>query len=687
MPTIFRSESGRLVCRFNGETIRLEPWGPDALRVRARPGRDVRPAVVEALLLPPPIDATITCSETRARIANGRIAAEVTLVHRYGADVKHELLIRYSRADSGAELLAETRSHFAGPGPRGWRPLASESWRLEAQFKAYDGERLYGLGQPQHGHLDLKGVSTTLMQQNTHVVIPFVLSSRGYGFLWHNPAVGRCEFAKNVTRWTADATSQLDYWIVAGDTPAAIMRRYVDATGHAPAFPEWASGFWQCKLRYRTQDELLGVAREYKRRGLPLSCIVIDFFHWTRQGEWKFDARDWPDPKAMMRELEKLGVKTMISIWPTVSASSEHYKEMRELGYLMRTERGQPVVIPFPDKDPRGVGFFTYYDATLPEARAYHWDIVRRNYLAHGIDNFWLDACEPEMRPAHPDNVRVALGNGAEVLSAYQLLHAQGYRDGLAAAGKTSEAVLLCRSAWIGAQRHGVILWSGDVWSSWSDFRAQIRAGLSAAISGISWWTHDIGGFFDGIGKSPEFRELLVRWFEFGVFSPICRLHGVRIPDALPLPNDGVPTYGSDTFAIFTDTGGANEVWSYGEEIYALLVDLLRLRERIRPYVMREMKEYETKGDPMMRPLFYDFPDDPEAWRVEDCYLFGRELLVSPVTEPGATRWSVYLPGGARWTDAWTGSVHDGGARIEVDAPLGRIPVFQRDAARQPIKA
>ncbi|MBM3596498.1 MAG: family 31 glucosidase, partial [Alphaproteobacteria bacterium] len=458
MNDIFTREGDALLCRFNGETIRIEAWGPHSLRVKARPTREIRAAPVEALLPPPSTSPQIEMRETRARITNGKIAAEIALVHRYGADVKHELLIRYVRADSGAELLAETRSHFAGPGPRGWRPIASESWRLEAQFKAYDGERLYGLGQPQHGYLDLKGISTTLQQQNTHVVVPFVVSNRGYGFLWHNPAIGRCEFAKNVTRWSAEATTQLDYWITAGDTPAEIVRRYTDATGHAPAFPEWASGFWQCKLRYRTQEELLSVAREYKRRGLPLACIVIDFFHWTRQGEWQFDPKEWPDPKAMVRELDALGVKTMVSIWPTVSASSVYYKEMREKGYLLRTERGQPVVIPFPDKDPRGVGFFTYYDATLPESRAYHWEIVKRNYLDNGLDNFWLDACEPEMRPAHPDNVRCSLGNGAEVLSAYPLLHEQGYREGLTAAGRGSEAVLLCRSAWIGSQRHGVIL-------------------------------------------------------------------------------------------------------------------------------------------------------------------------------------------------------------------------------------
>jgi alpha-D-xyloside xylohydrolase len=285
-----------------------------------------------------------------------------------------------------------------------------------------------------------------------------------------------------------------------------------------------------------------------------------------------------------------------------------------------------------------------YYDPTLPEARAFVWDRVKRNYLAHGINNFWLDACEPEMRPAHPENARYHLGSGAAVQNAYPFLHQQGFWEGLTEEGADGDAVLLCRSAWAGSQRFGMILWSGDVWSRWEDYRAQIRAGLNAGMSGIGWWTTDIGGFYDGIGKDPAFRELLVRWFEFGVFSPLCRLHGFRIPDELPLPADGVPTYGLDTQAVFTNTGGANEVWSFGEELYAIFRDLLALRERLRPYVMEQTRRYSETGAPIMRPLFFEFPEDASAAEVEDSYMLGPDLLVAPVQEPGARRRTVYLP-------------------------------------------
>ena len=686
MAKAFTRDGDALLCRFGGETIRVEAWGPDANRVRARPGRQVVEPFVDALLPASEGAPLVLIDENSASLTNGRIRTELTVVDRYGADVRREVVIRHFRADTGAELLAETRSHFAGPKTRSFKGIASASWRLEQQFRAYEGEHLYGLGQPQHGQMDLKGVSTTLLQQNAHAVIPFVLSSRGYGFLWNNPATGRAEFASNITRWTADATGGLDYWIVAGDTPADILRAYAAATGKSPEIPAWALGFWQCKLRYRTQEEVLGVAREYRRRGLPLSCIVIDFFHWTRQGDWKFHPEEWPDPAGLVRELREMGIETMVSVWPTMSASSENYRDMVDAGHLLTTERGVPAVIPFPDKDPFGAGFFTYYDAFNPDARDRHWDIVKKNYVDLGFDNFWLDACEPEMRPAHPENVRTALGNGAEMLCAYPILHEERYRAGLRAEDR--DGVLLCRSAWAGSQRHGVILWSGDVWSDWDWFRAQIPAGLHAGLSGMGWWTTDIGGFYDGHGGSEEFRELLIRWFEFGVFSPICRLHGFRVPEGVPPPEPGAKvTYGQDTFNLFTSSGGPNEVWSFGQEVEEVLTRLLSVREALRPYLERAFAHHAETGDPVMAPLFYHFPDQPALVGEGRAYMLGAALLVAPVLEPGATCLSVALPEGPRWHHVWSGDVFEGGSTAEVACPLGECPVFAREDRLDDIEA
>lgn len=682
-PGPFWAEAGALLVRFGGETIRIEPWGPDALRVRSRPGLAVAAPHVDALLAPAPAEATVVIDGSRASIANGRLRAELHVKERYGADVKREVVIRYLRTDTGEELLAEARPHFAGPRTRSFKALASGSWRLEAHFRAYEGEALWGLGQPQHGAMNLKGASTTLLQQNAHVAIPFVISSRGYGFLWNNPAAGRCDFARNITRWTAEATGGLDYWVVAGDSPREILRAYYQATGPSPDLPGWALGFWQCKLRYRTQEELLAVAREHRRRGLPLSCIVIDFFHWTRQGEWRFHPEEWPDPAALVRDLRAMGIEVMVSVWPTVSASSEHYRRMTDEGLILTTERGVPVVIPFPDKDPFGPGFFTYYDAFSPAARDFHWDLIRRNYVAHGFDHFWLDACEPEMRPNHPENVRTALGNGAEMICAYPLLHEQRYREGLRAEGR--DGVLLCRSAWAGSQRHGVILWSGDVWSDWDWFRAQVPAGLHAGLSGMGWWTSDIGGFYDGHGGDPAFRELLVRWFEFGVFSPICRLHGFRVPEGVPPPGPGEPvSYGQETFRIFTDTGGPNEVWSYGPEVEAVLARLLHLRERLRPYLASAFAHYARTGDPVMAPLFLHFPGDPSLHDEGRAFMLGPDLLVAPVLAPGLAEMEVRLPAGEEWVHAWTGARFAGDHPARVPCPWGEPPVFVRGGRAKP---
>jgi len=685
----FNEERGALVSRFLGEILTIAPWGEDGLRVRACPGTEISETPVSALVNGEDgasgVKPSITVDGQTASITNGRMTAHLKVVTRYGAEIKREVVISYVRSDSGEELLSENRSHFAGPRTRNFRGQLGGSFKLEATFRSYDDEYLHGMGQPQHGKANLKGVSTTLMQQNAHAVIPFVISSRGYGFLWNNPAVGRCEFASNITRWTAEATRCMDYWITAGDSDREILSAYHDVTGHSPVLPQWATGFWQCKLRYRTQDELLSVAREYKRRGLPLSCIVIDFFHWTKQGDWKFDPAEWPDPKGMVKELRSIGVEVMVSIWPTVSVTSENYAEMNERGMLLTTDKGVDAVVGLIDKDPLGPMYLTYYDAFNEEARDFHWATVKRNYIDNDIDHFWIDACEPEMRPANPENVRTALGNGAEVMCAYPMLHEKRFREGLIEEGR--DGVLLCRSAWAGSHAHGVILWSGDIWSNWEWFRAQISAGLHSGMSGLGWWTTDIGGFYDGQGKRPEFRELLVRWFEFGVFSPICRLHGFRIPDGIPLPgpNEDV-TYGEDTVRLFIESGGANEVWSYGEHVEKVLTNLLQVREALRPYLQDCFVEFSRTGMPIMAPVFLHFGDETDSREDASRYMLGPDLLVAPVLEAGIERMQVSLPSGTTWMHVWSGYELEGGQFVEVACPWGECPVFIREEASTTLK-
>jgi alpha-D-xyloside xylohydrolase len=663
----FRQEKNSLIWEQNHEAVRIEPWGSDSLRVRGTVGAAISENLPGGLLDPIPVEAQIEIGEDRAVIRNGLVAAEL----RPGEDLVGggaQAEIRFLKSSTGAELLAEAPSHFPRPYARQFKPVGGDLFRVEVRFRAYDDERFYGLGQHQHGLLDQKGTAIDLIQHNTEVCIPFIFSSRGYGFLWNNPAVGRVELSRHQTRWIAEATQQMDYWITVSHTPAEIMAHYADATGHVPLMPEWAAGFWQCKLRYRTQEELLSVAREYKRRGLPLSGIVIDFFHWTMQGEWQFDPECWPDPAAMVCELEEMGVKLMVSVWPTVNASSSNFDEMQRRGFLLRTERGVPAHMLFTDTGFKGPAYMHNYDPTHPEARKFIWERVREGYYRHGIKVWWLDACEPEIRPRDLENVRFHIGNGLAVANIYPLMHERAFYEGMRAEGE-EEIITLCRSAWAGSQRYGAAVWSGDIKSTFEALQDQVREGLNIGLSGIPWWTTDIGGFLGGDPASPYFRELIVRWFQYGVFCPLFRLHGFRLP-----------TSG-------WHTGGPNEVWSFGDEAYLIIKELLFLRERLRPYIMYQMRLAHEKGIPPIRPLFFDFPEDDGCAAVEDQFMFGPDLLVAPVLYEGGRSREVYLPAGTTWTDAWTDETFDGGQCVTADAPLERIPLYQRGEARLPVCA
>lgn len=661
-----RQHHKTLIWENNREIVHIEPWGRDSLRVRSTINQDIRSDAPGALLEPAATDVRIEIEADRAIIRNGALSAEITAQVDF-VRPNVPATIRFFKTSTGEELLAEAETEFPRPAARQYKFVGGENFHLQVRFQAYKDERIYGLGQHQHGCLNQKGCVIDQMQYNTEVSIPFLLSSRGYGFLWNNPAIGRVELGQHETRWVAEATPQLDYWITTGETPADMLERYVDATGHAPMLPEWAAGFWQCKLRYRTQEELLEIAREYKRRGLPLSIIVSDFFHWSKQGDWQFDPECWPDPAEMVRELDEMGVKLMVSVWPSVSMSSANFQDMQQKGLLLHTERGVPALMAFQEVGIEGPVYIHYYDATHPEARQYIWDKVREGYYRHGIKVWWLDACEPEIIPRDFDNLRYYLGNGQAVANIYPLLHEQAFYEGMRAEGE-EEIISLCRSAWAGSQRYGAAVWSGDIASTFEVLQAQVRAGLNIGLSGIPWWTTDIGGFHGGNITTPYFKELIIRWFQYGVFCPLFRLHGFRVPNK--------DVQGS---------GGPNEVWAFGEEAYTIIKEMLFLRERLRPYLMEQMQVAHDIGTPPMRPLFFDFPDDEACWAVEDQFMLGPDLLVAPVLHKGARSRGVYLPVGAAWSDAWTGETFEGGQQIEADAPLERIPLYLRADKKLPI--
>ncbi|MCG2801386.1 MAG: family 31 glucosidase, partial [Cellulomonas sp.] len=568
-------------------------------------------------------------------------------------DAAGQVLLREAARGGSLDLTA-----------RRLRPLPGADLQLTATFEAVAGEKLYGMGLYQQAVLDLKGCTLELAHRNSQASVPFVLSSAGYGFLWHNPAIGRATFAANRTEWTSESARQLDYWVTAGPNPAAILRSYADATGHVPMMPERGLGFWQCKLRYWNQAQLLEVAREHVRRGLPLDVIVADFFHWPHMGDYRFEEEFWPDPAAMVAELTELGVDLMVSVWPQVALASENHDHLRKNGLLVRAERGVDVQMMFE-------GPSVFLDVTDPRARTWLWETLRRNYADYGVRTFWLDEAEPEYGVYDFDAVRLHAGPGSQVGNIYPQAFSRAVWEGQQGDG-VGDAVNLVRCAWAGSQRYGALVWSGDIASTWPALRAQITAGLHMGVAGIPWFTTDIGGFHASDSTDPAFHELLVRWFQAGAFMPVMRLHGDRLPYEEVTAADGSRRLRS---------GGPNELWSFGDEVYEILARFVRLREALRPYLREVMAQAHTEGQPVMRPLFVEFPDDAACWDAADQWLLGADLLVAPVLEPGARARAVLLPAGARWTCLRTGEVLDGGQVVVRDAPLGTLPVFARDGA------
>ncbi len=677
-----RMEGNRLVLKRGVQTLWLEPWGRNSLRLRMTCDTRMdendwalteKVEECQAQITVEEYDTTDPWYKGEEYAHYHQTGKTYTLTNgKITAKVNHEGWISYYN-QKGELLTAEywrTRdriNRYCVPlrlEARELQPIPGTSdYSLTARFEAFEDERIFGMGQYQQKHLNHKGAVLELAHRNSQASVPFLISSRGYGFLWNNPAIGTAAFATNKTEWYARSTKKLDYFITAGDTPFEIEEQYSAAAGRTPMMPEYGMGYWQCKLRYRNQEELLAVAREHKRRGLPMDAIVVDFFHWTRQGEFKFEPRDWPDPDAMVKELKELGIETVVSVWPTIDERSENYGQMADQGYLVRTDRGRDTMT--------WMGDTVYFDATNPGAQQFVWERCRENYYSKGIRCFWLDEAEPEYNNYEFDNYRYWADPALQCSNIYPVGYAKGFYDGLKAAGE-KEVLSLVRCAWAGSQKYGVLTWSGDVHSSFRSMQEQLQAGLNMCVAGIPWWTSDIGGFLGGNIQEESFQELLVRWFAWGCFCPVFRMHGERSPwyerEEEFINNVRQLTSGQD-----------NEVWSFGEENYQILKKYLFIRERLRPYIRSCMENASRTGAPVMRPLFFDFPKDKTAWETEDCYMFGPDLLVAPVMEAGASERTVYLPEGCGWTDANTRQAYSGGQYVTVPAPIDIIPVFVRE--------
>ena len=654
---IFKRED-RLVFHYDAEEVWIEAWGENALRIRATK-ECTMPEENWALQVPK--KAQVQIDEKQGIIQNGKIKATISKFGKitiYNQDGK-VLIEEYCR---NRKDVMDTKCSAIEVEAREFKAIIGGDYHLTMRLESQDKEeKIYGMGQYQQPYLDLKGLDLELAHRNSQASVPFALSSRGYGILWNNPSIGRVIFGKNIMSYEAYSTKALDYWVVAGDTPAELEEAYANATGKVPMMPEYGLGFWQCKLRYQTQEELLHIAREYKRRNLPIDVIVIDFFHWNKQGDWSFDPMYWPDPEGMIEELKQMNIKLMVSIWPTVDKTCDNYEEMLEKGYLVRTERGFRVGLDFE-------GATVHLDTTNPSARNYLWNTVKKNYYEKGIQVFWLDEAEPEFSVYDFDNYRYYTGSNLQIGNTYPLHYAQAFYEGMEAEGQEN-IVNLLRCAWAGSQKYGALVWSGDIASSFESMRNQLTAGLNMGIAGIPWWTTDIGGFHGGDPNDEAFREVFVRWFQWGAFCPVMRLHGDREPRQPQVGTTGGATCRS---------GADNEVWSYGEQVYEICRKYMDIRENLRDYTRDLMKEAHEKGTPVMRTLFYEFPEDENCWSIEDEYLYGSVYLVAPILHAGEKNRRVYLPAGAEWKDINTKEVYKGGTFIEVAVSLETMPVFEK---------
>lgn len=550
------------------------------------------------------------------------------------------------------------------------------TYQVGASFSTAPDEHYYGMGQNQEslGPLDLRGRTIDCKHwydapAGETVCVPFLVSSRGYGIIWDNPSDTHLSAGiRGRTTLQSEVGERVSFFLIVGDTPDAIYSAYARVTGRTPIPPKAAFGLIQSKARYASQQEVLDVAKTYRAKGDPLDIMVIDWFYWTKMGQLDINPAEFPDPDGMNRQLHDMGLRSIISIWPRFERSGRYFDDLDSKGYLLKDS-------PFDDRDGKTVDGLPFrsdragalIDATNPDARRWYWTHARDNILAHGFDYPWLDETEPDLVP---DGFFYSIGSGDRYHNVFPLLHVEGFAQGMREWRPDKRVLILSRAAYLGSQRTGALFWSSDIDPTWEALQRQIPTGLNMTASGIAYWGNDIAGWQwlpqSGGGTKPplvdpagssvdlgaykDYPELLTRWFEYGTFLPTLRLHGQH-------PH--------------------TEIWAYGKAAEAIMASYDKLRYRLIPYIYSQAKHTYDTGAPFMRPLWMDFPTDPNVADLGTEYMFGPAFLVAPVTEQGQTEKDVYLPAGD-WYNFWTNEKLSGGRWVKVAAPVEQIPLFVR---------
>ncbi len=478
---------------------------------------------------------------------------------------------------------------------------------------------------------------------------------------------------KNQLTWWGEMQDMIDYYFIYGDNMDDVISGYRTLTGKSPIMPKWAMGYWQSREKYNTQDEVLSTLAEFRKRRIPIDNIVIDWQHWEEDawGSHEFDRKRFPDPKGMVDSIHAMNGRVMISVWPKFYVTTEHFKEFDKNGWMYQGAIRDSI------RDWVGPGYLgSFYDAYDPDARKLFWEQMNDHYMPLGFDAWWMDASEPNIRDCTDIEYRkylstpTALGPSAKYFNAYALMNAEAIYNGQRGVEPDKRVFLLTRSGFSGLQRYSTATWSGDIATRWEDMEAQISAGLNFSVSGIPYWTMDIGGFcvedrfvaaqreYNFTGKEnddlKEWRELNTRWYQFGAFTPLFRAHG-----QWPF---------REVFNIAPES----------HQAYKSITAYTKLRYNLMPYIYSLAGMTYFNDYTIMRPMVMDFTDDKATFDIKDQYMFGPALLVAPVYKYGARSRSVYFPEGSRWYDFYSGKMIEGGRDITVDAPYERMPLYVR---------
>jgi alpha-D-xyloside xylohydrolase len=547
-----------------------------------------------------------------------------------------------------------------------------KTFTVAQAFTLDKDEAIYGLGEQQQGKMVQRNVKLNMIQGNTDDYIPFFVSVKGYGLYWDNYSPTLFEDKPDATSFKSDVGDCMDYYFMFGGNADGVIACMRDLTGQVPMFPLWTFGYFQSKERYKSQDELVDVVKKYRELSVPFDGIIQDWQYWGNNYLWnamEFLNVEYPNPQKMINDVHNLNAHMIISIWNSFGPQTKQYRDLDKIGALMNfqtwPQSGSEKWPPNRDY-PSGV---RVYDPFNPEARDIYWNYLNKGIFSLGMDGWWMDSSEPDhldFKPSDLDN-KTYLGSFRKVRNAFPLMTVGGIYQHQREVSSDKRVFILTRSAFAGQQRYGANTWSGDVTASWDALRNQISAGLNFSLSDIPYWNSDIGGFFLSRFRQrlndAEYRELYTRWIQFGAFCPMMRSHGTDAP---------------------------REIYQFGkkgDKVFDAIEKSINLRYSLLPYIYSVSWDVTANQSTMMRALMMDFPKDKQALDINDQYMFGKSILVCPVTnvmyskdtkEDFTTIKSreLYLPKGADWIDFWTGNKYTGGQKINKEAPLDIIPLF-----------